>query len=83
MTADQLTTRQGLAETSFGQLLPVADALRMADEASLHLLLRDQRGVILEHGRTKRIATRAQTLALTSRDKGCTFPCCDQPPVHC
>jgi hypothetical protein len=83
MTADQLSTRQGLAETSFGQLLPVADALRMADEASLHLLLRDQRGVILEHGRTKRIATRAQTIALTARDKGCTFPGCDQPPEHC
>ncbi len=83
MTADQLSTRQGLAETSFGQLLPVADALRMADEASLHLLLHDQRGVILEHGRTKRIATRAQTLALTARDKGCTFPGCDQPPEHC
>ncbi|MDQ1721797.1 MAG: hypothetical protein QOI26_1531 [Pseudonocardiales bacterium] len=73
MTADQLSTRQGLAETSFGQLLPVEDALRMADEASLHLLLRDQHGAILNHGRTKRIATRSQTLALTARDQGCTF----------
>jgi uncharacterized protein DUF222/HNH endonuclease len=83
MTADQLRTRQGVVETSFGQLLPVNDALRMADEASLHLLLRDRRGVVLEHGHTKRIATRAQTLALTARDQGCTFPGCDHPPEHC
>jgi hypothetical protein len=83
MTADQFANRQGLAETSFGQPLPVRDALALADEASLHLLLRDQRGAILKHGRTKRIATRAQTIALIARDRGCTFPGCDQPPEHC
>ena len=60
MTADQLSTRQGLVETSFGQALTVEDALRMADEASLHLLLRDQHGAVLRHGRTKRIATGAR-----------------------
>jgi len=83
MTADQFTNRQGLAETSFGQPLPVGDALALADEASLHLLLRDQHGAILKHGRTKRIATRAQTIALIARDRGCSFPGCDQPPEHC
>lgn len=83
MSADQLASRQGLAETSFGQLLSAGDALALADEASLHLLLRDQHGAILKHGRTKRIATRAQTIALIARDRGCTFPGCDQPPEHC
>ncbi|MBV9823037.1 MAG: DUF222 domain-containing protein [Actinobacteria bacterium] len=83
MTADQLSSRQGLAETSFGHLLRVDDALRMADEASLHFLLRDQHGAVLRHGRTKRIATRAQTIALTARDRGCSFPGCDHPPEHC
>jgi hypothetical protein len=83
LTADQLATRQGLAQTSFGQPLPVGEALRLADEASLHLLLRDQRGQILDHGRVRRIATRAQTLALIARDQGCSFPGCDQPPEHC
>ncbi|HEX8093093.1 HNH endonuclease signature motif containing protein, partial [Jatrophihabitans sp.] len=83
MTADQLSSRRGLVETSFGQLLPVEDALRMADEASLHLLLRDQHGAVLKHGRTRRIATRTQSLALTARDQGCTFPGCDHPPEHC
>jgi len=83
MTADQLSTRRGLAETSFGHLLTVDDALRLADEASLHFLLRDQHGAVLKHGRAKRIATRAQTIALTARDRGCSFPGCDHPPEHC
>jgi Domain of unknown function (DUF222)/HNH endonuclease len=83
LTADQFTSRQGLAETSFGHPLSVDQALKLADEAAIHLLTRDATGAILNHGRTKRIATRAQTLALTARDKGCTFPGCDRPPEHC
>jgi Domain of unknown function (DUF222) len=74
MTADQVTSRQGLAETSFGQLLGVSEALKLADEAAINLLVSDATGAVLTHGRTKRIATRTQTLALIARDKGCTFP---------
>jgi len=55
----------------------------MADEAAINLLLTDATGAILTHRRTKRIATRAQTLALIARDKGCTFPGCDTPPEWC
>ncbi len=83
MTATQLTTRQGLAATSTGQLLTIPDALNLADETTLHLLTTTETGAILNHHRTKRIATRAQTIALTARDKGCSFPGCDQPPEHC
>jgi len=83
ITADQLTTRTGLAETSFGQQLSVGQALRLADEAAISLLLRDATGAVLAHGRTKRIATRAQSLALIARDKGCSFPGCDKPPEWC
>jgi hypothetical protein len=83
ITAEQLRSRQGLAETSFGQLLPVQDALRMADEAAINLLLTDATGAVLNHGRTKRIASRAQTIALIARDKGCSFPGCDKPPEWC
>jgi hypothetical protein len=32
---------------------------------------------------TERIASRKQTWALIGRDKGCSFPGCDQPPEHC
>jgi hypothetical protein len=83
MTASQLADRSGLAETSFGQLLTVPEALRLADEAAISLLVRDARGAILKHGRLKRIATRAQTLALIARDRGCSFPGCDRPPEWC
>jgi hypothetical protein len=83
MTVDQLESRKGWAETSFGQLITVRQALKLADEAAISLLLRDARGVVLSHGRTKRIATRGQTLALIARDRGCTFPECDKPPEWC
>ncbi len=83
LTADQLRSRDGWAETSFGQLITVSQALKLADEASISLLLRDARGVMLSHGRAKRIATRSQTLALIARDRGCTFPDCDKPPEWC
>jgi len=83
MTASQLADRSGLAETSFGQLLTVPEALRLADEAAISLLVRDASGAILKHGRLKRIATRAQTLALIARDRGCSFPGCDRPPEWC
>jgi hypothetical protein len=74
MTVDQLSSREGWAETSFSQLISVSQALKLADEASISLLLRDAHGVVLRHGRTKRIATRGQTLALIARDRGCSFP---------
>ena len=83
MTADQLEGREGLAETSFGQLLTVRQALRLADEAAISLLVRDAREVVLRHGRAKRVATRGQTLALIARDRGCSFPGCDKPPEWC
>jgi hypothetical protein len=38
---------------------------------------------VLSLGRTKRIATRAQTLALVARDRGCSFPGCAHPPEFC
>jgi hypothetical protein len=80
LTAEQLTARTGHAETSCGQLISIPEALRLADEAHLALMLTNGRGAILAHHRTKRIATRAQTLALIARDRGCSFPDCDKPP---
>jgi Domain of unknown function (DUF222)/HNH endonuclease len=83
MTANQVESRAGWAETSFGQLMSVHQALALADEAAISLLVRDATGVVLRHGRTKRIATRSQTLALIARDRGCSFPGCDKPPEWC
>lgn len=80
MTAAQFATGDGWARTSFGQLVSVPTALGLADEAILTLLARDAHGQVLGQGRLKRVATRAQTIALIARDRGCSFPQCDRPP---
>ena len=83
MTADQLASGTGYAETSFGQLLSVEAALKLADEAQIACVIQDAKGAVLAQGRTRRVATRAQTLALIARDRGCSFPGCDRPPEWC
>jgi hypothetical protein len=83
MTEEQYRTRQGLVHTSFGQPLTVQQALDLADEAALVGLVRAANGAVLKLGLTDRIASRKQSLALYARDKGCSFPDCDQPPDHC
>jgi uncharacterized protein DUF222/HNH endonuclease len=80
LSAEQLRDRTGYAETSFGQLISVPEALRLAGEADLALMFCDGKGAVLAEHRTKRIATRSQTLALIARDRGCSFPDCDRPP---
>jgi hypothetical protein len=69
-----------LAETTFGQQLSVADALRLADQAGLAMLFTDPTGRPLTLHRSRRVASPSQTLALIGRDKGCTFPGCTMPP---
>lgn len=78
--ADQLRERQGLAETSFGQLLPIADALELADQAMVGLLRTGTAGEPLDLHRARRLASPSQALALIARDRGCTFPGCTVPP---
>ncbi|MDQ2838833.1 MAG: HNH endonuclease [Actinomycetota bacterium] len=80
MTAEQFDTRTGLASTSFGQKLTVDQALRIADQASIAWIVHNSAGGILNYGRTRRIASQGQTLALIARDKGCSFPGCTDPP---
>ncbi|UQX88071.1 HNH endonuclease [Jatrophihabitans telluris] len=79
---DSLRSPGGVAivEAGSGQPMPVASACHLADEAELAVVVSDARGAILNFGRARRIASRSQTLALITRDKGCTFPGCDAPP---
>ena len=76
-------SRTVLAETEHANRFPVPDALAIADNAAIYLLLEDARGVPLELGRTSRIATPGQTVALAARDRGCSFPGCRRPPAWC
>jgi hypothetical protein len=79
-TAEQFSAEQALAVTSTGQQLPVGQALRLADQAELALLFTDATGRPLNLYRSRRLASRSQTLALVARDRGCTFPGCTMPP---
>ena len=43
----------------------------------------DETGATLFLGRSQRLATRAQRLALIVRDGGCCFPGCERPAAWC
>ena len=46
----------------------------MADQAEAYYAFLDSNGVVLNLGRTRRIATRGQSAALYARDSGCSSP---------
>ena len=78
-----LLAKTGYAITSDGTLIKTETALAAADQADIYWAFTESTGQILHLGRTKRIASRAQTIALYARDRGCSFPGCDTPPEWC
>ncbi len=83
MTLHQLEQATGLATTATGGVVPVTDALAMAERAHPVLALFDHAGAPLHFGRSKRLATTDQRLLLTAWQRGCTRPGCDVPASHC
>ena len=83
MTLDQLRQETGHTTTSRGTQLSVPALLRLAAEADIIPVVLNDAGGVLAYGRTRRLATRAQRLALAARDRGCSFPGCDRPPTWC
>jgi hypothetical protein len=79
ITLDQLISRTGYATNAFGDLLPIPELLRLAEEAELIPVVFDKLGGVLAHGRTRRFATPALRKALFARDGGCIFPGCTRP----
>jgi hypothetical protein len=69
--------------TANGQLVSARTVSWLACTAWLTLMLLDDHGVPLKHGRTKRLFTLGQRLGFAVRDKGCIFPGCDRPPAWC
>jgi Domain of unknown function (DUF222)/HNH endonuclease len=80
---EELLAKAGLAETSDGSQLSADQLLRIADEADIWPTIINQHNVPLALGRTRRIATPGQTMALHIRDGGCSFPGCTYPPSYC
>ncbi|MFZ2174519.1 MAG: DUF222 domain-containing protein [Rhodococcus sp. (in: high G+C Gram-positive bacteria)] len=84
MTLDQLEQAAGgVATTATGGLLPITDALALAEHAHPVLALFDHHGRPLHLGRQRRLATTDQRLALIAADRGCTRPGCAAPPSLC
>ncbi len=83
VNVDDLMTRAGHATSASGSPLSVPEALRLAGEAEIVPVVLTSSGEILELGRTRRIASPSQTLALIARDGGCSFPGCDRAPDLC
>jgi hypothetical protein len=80
---DNLCARTGHAVTSDGTMIPAGRLLELAEQADIIPTVLNSSGAVLSLGRSKRIASRAQTLALVARDRGCSFPGCTHPPEFC
>ena len=74
-------TRWGV--TSDGTTLSADTVADLAAEADVYPTVVGSTGVVLQVGRTRRLATPGQTVALIARDGGCSFPGCDRPPEWC
>ncbi len=88
VTVDQETltgTVPGWGMTSDGTPVSAATARQLVNRADTEIFTAVLGSVrtVLDLGRTRRIASRAQVLALIVRDGGCSFPGCDRPPEWC
>ncbi|WP_227998471.1 HNH endonuclease signature motif containing protein [Nocardia australiensis] len=83
MSVADVERAAGVATTATGGTIPVAEALKLAERAQPFLMVFDHRGVPLHFGRTKRLASAGQRLALIASIRGCTRPGCDAPASLC
>ena len=80
---DDLLANTGYGVASDGTLIPTDTVRRLANQADVYTAFLTPQGEVLRLGRTRRIATRSQTIALIARDQGCSFPGCDTAPEWC
>ena len=80
---EDLLANTGDGVAADGTLIGTDTVRGLADSADLYTALVTGQGQVLRLGRTRRIATRSQTIALTARDGGCSFPGCDTGPQWC
>jgi hypothetical protein len=73
----------GVATTADGLDLPAGVIRRLACDAEIIPAVLGSHGEVLDVGRTRRLVTTAIWTALVLRDRHCTFPGCNRPPVMC
>ncbi|WP_249358625.1 HNH endonuclease signature motif containing protein [Nocardia cyriacigeorgica] len=79
ISIDDIERDAGVATTATGGTVPLSDALTLAQRSQPWLAVFDHNGLPLHLGRTKRLASAAQRLALIAALKGCSRPGCDAP----
>ena len=84
VTAEQLTTGVGSARIEgCPEAISIRTAQRHACSAGVVGVLFDSEGRALDVGRTQRLFTARQRVALAVRDGGCLIDQCARPPSHC
>ncbi|WP_249358580.1 HNH endonuclease signature motif containing protein [Nocardia cyriacigeorgica] len=79
ISIDDIERDAGVATTATGGTVPLTDALTLAQRSQPWLAVFDHTGLPLHLGRSKRLASAAQRLALIAALKGCSRPGCDAP----
>jgi hypothetical protein len=80
---EMLRAKAGISETQRGNFLTGSEIDRISCEAAVNRVVFDPKGYPLDVGRTKRLVTKGQRIALEARDLGCVFPGCDRPAKWC
>jgi Domain of unknown function (DUF222) len=66
-----------------GETISPALARRLACEAGIRPAVLGGKSEVLDLGRSRRLHSKAQRIAIALRDKHCTHPGCDWPPAMC
>ena len=74
VTIDAETLDADLAGTG---PIPTTQAFALIERADLYAAIRNTRGSILKFGRSRRLASPMQSLAVIIRDRQCVYPGCD------
>ncbi|GAA2032662.1 hypothetical protein GCM10009740_23550 [Terrabacter terrae] len=74
---------QGSGTTLTGDVLSPGAVRRMACDAEIIPVVLGGDSEPLDVGRSRRLFTRSQRLALIARDKGCSYPGCTTPATWC
>lgn len=86
VTVEEATLRGELERagtTSHDTRVSPRELRRLACDAGILPVVLGAQGQVLDLGRSRRLFTTAQRLALAHRDGGCAFPGCDRPPGWC
>ena len=69
---DDLLAKTGYGVASDGTLIRAETVRELTDSAEVYTAFLTSRGEVLRLGRSRRIASRSQTIALTAGDGGCS-----------